>query len=34
MDLQLHQKKLEGIRKNANQLNSLVRHITSDEQGS
>lgn len=33
-DLQLHQKKLEGIRKNADQLNSLVRHITSDEQGS
>jgi hypothetical protein len=33
-DLQLHQKKLEGIRKNADQLNSLVRHITSDETGS
>jgi len=30
-DLQLHQKKLEGIRKNADQLNSLVRHITSGE---
>lgn len=33
-DLQLHQKKLEGVRKNADQLNSLVRHITSDEAGS
>jgi hypothetical protein len=33
-DLQLHQKKLGGIRKNADQLNSLVRHITSDETGS
>ncbi len=30
-DLQLHQKKLVSIRKNADQLNSLVRHITSDE---
>jgi hypothetical protein len=26
-DLQLHQKKLNGIRKNADQLNSLVKHI-------
>lgn len=33
-DLQLHQKKLEGIRKNADQLNSLVRHITSEDAGS
>jgi hypothetical protein len=32
-DLQLHQKKLEAIRKNADQLNSLVRHITSAEAG-
>ena len=30
-DLQFHQKKLESIRKNADQLNSLIRHITSDE---
>ena len=27
-DLQLHQKKLNGIRKNSDQLNSLVKHIT------
>jgi hypothetical protein len=27
-DLQLHQKTLEGIRKNADQINSLVKHIT------
>ena len=33
-DLQLHQKKLDGIRKNADQLNSLVRHITSEDAGS
>jgi len=33
-DLQLHQKKLDGIRKNADQLNSLVRHIMSDDAGS
>jgi hypothetical protein len=30
-DLQLHQKKLNNITKNAEQLNSLVRHISSDE---
>jgi len=29
-DLQLHQKKLEGIRKNADQINSLIRHITAE----
>jgi endonuclease III len=29
--LQLHQKKLQQIQKNATQLTSLVRHITSDE---
>lgn len=34
-DLQLHQKKLDNIRKNSEQLNSLVKHITSsDEIGS
>jgi hypothetical protein len=33
-DLQLHQKKLDGIRKNADQLNSLVRHIMSEDAGS
>jgi hypothetical protein len=33
-DLQLHQKKLDGIRKNSDQLNSLVRHITSEDAGS
>jgi len=30
-DLQLHQTKLEGIRRNADQLNSLVKHITSQD---
>lgn len=30
-ELQLHQKKLNNITKNADQLNSLVKHITSDE---
>lgn len=30
-DLQLHQKKLYSIRKNSDQINSLIRHITSDE---
>ncbi len=30
-ELQLHQKKLNNITKNANQLNSLVKHITSEE---
>lgn len=30
-DLQLHQKKLDGFRKNADQLNSLVRYINSEE---
>ena len=33
-DLQLHQKKLEIICKNADQLNSLLRYITSDKEGS
>ena len=33
-DLQLHQKKLDGIRKNSDQLNSLIKHITSDESSS
>jgi hypothetical protein len=33
-DLQLHQKKLDGIRKNADELNSFVRHITSKSTGS
>ena len=27
-DLQLHQKKLENLRHNADQLNSLIKHIT------
>jgi hypothetical protein len=31
-ELQLHQKKLNNITKNADQLNSLVKHITSDEE--
>lgn len=31
-DLQLHQKKLDTIRKNADKLNALVKHITSDNQ--
>lgn len=31
VDLKLHQKKLEGIRKNADQLNAMVRHITLSE---
>jgi hypothetical protein len=30
-DLQLHQKKLEGFRKNADQINSLIKHITTSE---
>lgn len=29
-DLQLHQKKLDSIRKNSDQINSLIRHITSE----
>jgi hypothetical protein len=29
-DLQLHQKKLNGIRENADKLNALVKHINSD----
>lgn len=31
-ELQLHQKKLNKITKNADQLNSLVKHITSEEE--
>ena len=31
-ELQLHQKKLNNITKNADQLTSLVRHINSDEE--
>ena len=27
-DLQLHQKKLEAMRKNGDQINSLIKHIT------
>ena len=30
-DLQLHQKKLDGIRKNADKLNSLVRYVNQQE---
>ena len=30
-DLKLHQDKLNGIRKNADQINSLVRHIMKDD---
>jgi NAD-dependent SIR2 family protein deacetylase len=30
-ELQLHQKKLNNITKNADQLNSLVKHINSEE---
>lgn len=30
-DLQLHKKKLIGIRENADKLNALVKHITSDD---
>jgi hypothetical protein len=30
-DLQLHQKKLTGIRENADKLNALVKHITSND---
>ena len=30
-DLQLHQKKLTGIRENADKLNSLVKHISSND---
>ena len=30
-ELQLHQKKLNNITKNADQLSSLVKHITSEE---
>jgi hypothetical protein len=30
-DLKLHQLKLSGIRKNADQINSLVRHIMNEE---
>lgn len=29
-DLQLHQKKLNGLRDNADKLNALVKHINSD----
>ena len=31
-ELQLHQKKLNNITKNADQLSSLVKHITSEEE--
>ena len=31
-DLQLHQKKFNTIRKNADQLNSLVKHLNSDSE--
>lgn len=30
-DLKLHQKKLNGIRQNADKLNALVKHISSSE---
>ena len=30
-DLKLHQKKLNGIRENADKLNALVKHISSSE---
>lgn len=30
-DLQLHQKKFDTIRKNADQLNALVKHLNSDK---
>jgi hypothetical protein len=31
-ELQLHQKKLNNITKNADQLSSLVKHITSEQE--
>lgn len=31
-DLQLHQKKLDGIRKNADQLSSLVKYVTEKDE--